>query len=66
MAALSIMTSYIYHAHSLVNYAYISLLTGKSNCTSATRTTISHYYCLNDFYSPDMTTNALDNISVFI
>lgn len=60
MAALSIMTNGIYYAHSTVNFACFSLLKGKSNYTTTTKTSVvTTYHCLNDFHSPGTRINAL-------
>lgn len=39
MEALSIMTSYIYYAHSMASFTCLNLLKGKPNYTTSTKTT---------------------------
>ena len=39
MEALSIMTSYIYYAHSMASFSFLNLLKGKPNYTTSTKTT---------------------------
>lgn len=58
MAALSIMTSYIYYAHSVVSLALVYLKENQITLQQSNENNSNHDHCLSSFGGPGTRTNA--------